>query len=77
MFVAIGLLLVSVIGIYLLLRNMGKDGVEAAAPGSCRSGRCGVQPGTTTADSPPMAQSQVIRIDEIKRKDALSNNQTL
>jgi len=71
--VAIALLLVAVIGIYLLLKGMGKDGVEAAAPGSCRSGRCGVQPSRTTADGP----AQVIRIDEIKRKDALSNNQTL
>ena len=75
--VAVGLLLVAVIGIYLLLKNMGKDGVEAAAPGSCRSGRCGVQPGRTTADSPAMTQARVVRIDEIKRKDALSNNQTL
>jgi len=71
--VAIALLIVSVIGIYLLLKSMGKDGVEAAAPGSCRSGRCGVQPNRTTTDVP----AQVIRIDEIKRKDALSNNQTL
>lgn len=42
---AIVLLCISVLGVYLLLRSMGRDGVEAAAPGSCRSGRCGVRPG--------------------------------
>ncbi len=72
---AIALLLVCVLGVYLLLRSMGRDGVEAAAPGSCRSGRCGVQPnpsgGTDTRDV------KVVRIDEIRRKDALSENQVL
>lgn len=72
--IAIALLIVCVIGIYFLLRSMGKDGVEAAAPGSCRSGRCGVQP---KRDSTSVAQAQVVQIDEIRRKDARSDNQTL
>lgn len=41
--VAIVLLIISVGAIYLLLKSMGQDGVEVAAPGSCRSGKCGVQ----------------------------------
>jgi hypothetical protein len=56
---------------------MGQDGVEAAAPGSCKSGRCGVQPRKTSEANPQVAQEQYVRIDEIKRKDALSDNQTL
>jgi hypothetical protein len=40
--IAIVLLLACVGAIYLLLRNMGQDGIEVAAPTSCKSGRCGV-----------------------------------
>ncbi len=72
---AIALLLVCVLGVYLLLRSMGRDGVEAAAPGSCRSGRCGVQPNRTGEAS--TGDIKVVRIDEIRRKDALSENQVL
>ncbi|MDZ4254050.1 MAG: hypothetical protein U1A72_15885 [Sulfuritalea sp.] len=41
--VAIALLIAAVAAIYFLLKSMGQDGVEIAAPGSCRSGRCGVR----------------------------------
>lgn len=41
--VAIVLLIVGVAAIYLLLRRMGEDGVEIAAPGSCKRGSCGVR----------------------------------
>lgn len=54
--IAFVLLVVAVAGIYLLLKSMGQDGIEAAAPGSCKSGRCGVQP-----------PEQHVRIDEIQR----------
>jgi len=37
------LLVIAVAAIYLILRNMGAEGVEIAAPGSCKSGRCGVR----------------------------------
>jgi uncharacterized protein (UPF0333 family) len=36
--IALVLIAVSVTGVYLLLKSMGRDGVEAAAPGSCKSG---------------------------------------
>jgi len=71
----IALLLVCVLGVYLLLRSMGRDGVEAAAPGSCRSGRCGVQPNRTGEAG--TTDVKVVRIDEIRRKDALSERQVL
>jgi hypothetical protein len=41
--IALVLLAVAVGAIYLLLKNMGENGVEIAAPGSCKSGRCGVR----------------------------------
>jgi hypothetical protein len=37
------LLAIAVGVIYWLLKSMGEDGIEAAAPGSCKSGRCGVR----------------------------------
>lgn len=36
-------LVIAVGAIYLLLKNMGEEGIEVAAPGSCKSGRCGVR----------------------------------
>jgi hypothetical protein len=45
---AVVLLLICVGVLYWLLKSMGEDGVEAAAPGSCRSGRCGVKPNNKT-----------------------------
>jgi hypothetical protein len=78
--IALVLLAVSVAGVYLLLKSMGQDGVEAAAPGSCKSGRCGVQPMKTGEASPPLVEVQYVRIDAFKQKDASSdapsNNQT-
>ena len=41
--IAIALLIAAVAAIYFLLKSMGQDGLEIAAPGSCRSGRCGVR----------------------------------
>ena len=41
--VAIIVLIAAVGAIYLLLKSMGQDGVEVAAPGSCKRGRCGVR----------------------------------
>jgi hypothetical protein len=62
---------VSVGGIYLLLRSMGLDGVEAAAPGSCKSGKCGARP--RNADEAGVHE-QYVPIGEIKRTDSFSNN---
>jgi hypothetical protein len=44
-FIALALLAGAVGAIYALLRNMGEDGIEVAAPGSCKSGQCGVRKG--------------------------------
>jgi hypothetical protein len=77
--VVVAVLLASAGGIYLLLKNMGQSGIEAAAPGSCRSGRCGVDP-MQSAESGCRAAGatvQSVRIDEITRKDARSPEQTL
>ncbi len=41
--VALVLLFAGVAVIYLLLKNMTEDGIDIAAPGSCRRGRCAVQ----------------------------------
>ena len=41
--IAILLLAIAVGTIYLILKNMGEEGIEVAAPGSCKSGRCGVR----------------------------------
>ena len=77
------------LGIYYLLRSLGNDGVEAAAPGSCRSGRCGVtpRPRTVVGEVPASALgvmpngdsagAETTPIDAITRADARSPNQTL
>lgn len=39
--IALVLLVAGVAAIYLLLKNMSEEGIDAAAPGSCRRGRCG------------------------------------
>lgn len=40
--VAIVLFFAIAAGLYLLLKNMGEEGINIAAPGSCQRGRCGV-----------------------------------
>ena len=39
--VAVVLLLAGVAAIYLLVKRMSEEGVDMAAPGSCKRGRCG------------------------------------
>lgn len=41
--IALALLAAGVAAIYLLLKNMCEDGIDIAAPGSCRRGQCGVK----------------------------------
>ncbi len=55
--IALIVLAVAVGAIYLLLKNMGEEGVEIAAPGSCKSGRCGVRraPESESQSSPEAA----------------------
>ena len=64
--VAIALLVVSVAAIYLLLKSMGQDGVEVAAPGSCKSGRCGVRSGTATETPGHEEEDRSGEADEVK-----------
>jgi hypothetical protein len=67
--IALVLLAACVAAIYLLLKNMGENGIEAAAPGSCRSGRCGVQaphkPEAAAASEPEhyVLQGELKRLD--------------
>lgn len=69
--IALILLAVAVGAIYLLLRSMGEEGVEIAAPGSCRSGRCGVRcsPGSESQGSQEEALPD--EAGENKRKDTV------
>ena len=69
--VAIVLLIVSVGAIYLLLKSMGQDGVEVAAPGSCKSGRCGVPRGRSTEARCHQKEDRLGDTDEIKEMASL------
>ncbi len=40
--VALVLLFAGVAAIYFLLKKMSEEGIDIAAPGSCKRGRCGV-----------------------------------
>jgi hypothetical protein len=50
--VALVLLFAGVAVIYLLLKNMSEDGIDIAAPGSCKRGRCGVPSRPPVEDAP-------------------------
>ncbi len=59
--VALVLLFAGVAVIYLLLKNMTEDGVDIAAPGSCKRGRCAVQcrPSAEQAEEVPLQVADV------------------
>lgn len=63
--VAIALLTACVAAIYLLLKSMGQDGVEVAAPGSCKSGKCGVRNGTSTEAGCHQEDGQFDETDDV------------
>jgi hypothetical protein len=69
MLAALAFLLAAVGGVYWLLKSMGQDGIEAAAPGSCKSGRCGVPPAKVEDTAPQLRQVGQLRGDEIPRID--------
>ena len=54
--VALVLLAAGVAAIYLLLKNMSEEGIDIAAPGSCRRGSCGPQcrPPADEAEEAPL-----------------------
>jgi len=58
---ALVLLFAGVAAIYLLLKNMSEDGIDIAAPGSCKRGRCGVpsRPPVEEAEEAPLQAAEV------------------
>jgi hypothetical protein len=68
--IALIVLAVAVGAIYLTLKNMGEDGIEVAAPGSCKSGRCGVRCAPVTNERDKAAGVLPDDTDEARRKDA-------
>ena len=67
--VALVVLAAAVAAIYLILKNMGEEGIEVAAPGSCKSGKCGVR--CDTKAEPAVNHDGLIDTDndEEKRKE--------
>jgi hypothetical protein len=59
--VALILLFSGVAAIYLLLKSMGEDGIDIAAPGSCKRGRCGIpaRPPIEESEEAPQAADAV------------------
>ena len=59
--VALVFLVAGVAAIYLLLKNMSEEGVDIAAPGSCKRGRCGVpsRPPVDEAEETPLLAADV------------------
>lgn len=55
--------------IYLILRNMGEEGIEVAAPGSCKSGQCGVRCAPVTNEPDEVAEEMSDEAEEVRRKE--------
>lgn len=68
--IAIVLLAVGVGAIYLILKNMGEEGVEVAAPGSCKSGRCGVRCAPPPETRDEMADAMPEDAETVTRRDS-------
>ena len=64
--IALALLVAGVAAIYLLLKNMGEEGIDIAAPGSCKRGRCGVpsQPPAEQDEEEPPLVAEVVEDDK-------------
>lgn len=77
--VALVLLAVCVGVIYLLLKNMGENGIEVAAPGSCRSGSCGVRRGAgagcSREEAPPGEADEPGRLAALEQQRAAEEQQ--
>lgn len=63
--IALVLLAAAIGAIYLILKNMGEEGIEIAAPGSCKSGRCGVRC-APTAEAQAGQESEPL--DDVERR---------
>ena len=68
--IALIILAAAVGAIYLILKNMGEAGIEVAAPGSCKSGRCGVRCAPVTETRGEQEEGTLDEADEQKRKEA-------
>lgn len=75
--VAIALLIASVGVIYYLLRSMGQDGVEVAAPTSCKSGQCGVRKMAGSEGGCGQADARYAELDENTAVASLDREDTL
>lgn len=67
--IALILLAIAVGAIYLILRNMGEEGIEIAAPGSCKSGRCGVRCAPVADERHEAMSEGADEAEEIRRRD--------
>ena len=69
--VAFVLLIAAVGAIYLILRNMGEDGVKTTTPNNCRSGKCGVRnnPGINTV-------SRITEEPQVENNESRSSSQS-
>lgn len=56
--VALVILSAGVAAIYLILKNMSEEGIDIAAPGSCKRGRCGV-PSRPQLEEAPLQTADV------------------
>lgn len=66
--VALVLLFAGVAAIYLLLKNMSEEGIDIAAPGSCRRGLCGVP------SRPPVDQADEVLLQATDADDKNKRN---
>lgn len=62
--IALALLAAGVGAIYLLLKNMTEEGIDIAAPGSCRRGQCGVKCQPTAEKTEEVPQKAEGAIEE-------------
>jgi hypothetical protein len=67
--IALIVLAIAVGAIYLLLKNMGEEGIEVAAPGSCKSGRCGVRCAPESEVRDDKADEVLDEAEAVKRKE--------
>ena len=66
--IALIVLVIAVGAIYLLLKNMGEEGIEVAAPGSCKSGRCGVRCAPVTDERYEAAEEMIVEPEPDRQK---------
>ena len=68
--VALVVLFAGVAAIYLILKNMSEDGVDIAAPGSCKQrGRCKT-PSPLMLEEAEQASLQVANVDDQRKTSA-------